>query len=137
MGSCVQLYSLAETPKLPSPRIWAHIRGRSISQPRETTSLSDPPDSNYPLSAGKPAFFAEQLGFWLAIAPSPIFRPCILFSLMYIEIKKSKLTYHLWKYLIDNFILVSLKKICYLCKVLQVTLFIGTDPTIMDIIKSF
>ncbi len=26
---CVQLYSLAETPQLPpSPRIWAHIRGR-------------------------------------------------------------------------------------------------------------
>jgi hypothetical protein len=29
LGSCVQLYSLAETPQLPpSPRIWAHIRGR-------------------------------------------------------------------------------------------------------------
>ncbi len=31
-GSCVQLYSLAETPQLPpSPRIWAHIRGRCWS----------------------------------------------------------------------------------------------------------
>jgi hypothetical protein len=29
LGSCVQLYSLAEIPQLyPSPRIWAHIRGR-------------------------------------------------------------------------------------------------------------
>jgi hypothetical protein len=29
LGSCVQLYSLAETPQLPpSPRIWAHILGR-------------------------------------------------------------------------------------------------------------
>jgi hypothetical protein len=29
LGSCVQLYSLAETPQLPpSPRIWAHIQGR-------------------------------------------------------------------------------------------------------------
>jgi hypothetical protein len=29
LGSCVQLYSLAETPQLPpSPRIWAPIRGR-------------------------------------------------------------------------------------------------------------
>ncbi len=29
LGSCVQLYSLAETPQLsPYPRIWAHIRGR-------------------------------------------------------------------------------------------------------------
>jgi hypothetical protein len=29
LGSCVQLYSLAETPQLPPPpRIWAHVRGR-------------------------------------------------------------------------------------------------------------
>ncbi len=29
LGSCVHLYSLAETPQLPlSPRIWAHMRGR-------------------------------------------------------------------------------------------------------------
>jgi hypothetical protein len=29
LSSCVQLYSLAETPQFPpSPRIWAHIRGR-------------------------------------------------------------------------------------------------------------
>jgi hypothetical protein len=28
LGSCVQLYSLAETPQLPpTPRIWAHLRG--------------------------------------------------------------------------------------------------------------
>jgi hypothetical protein len=29
LGSCIQLYSLAETPQQPtSPRIWAHTRGR-------------------------------------------------------------------------------------------------------------
>jgi hypothetical protein len=31
LGSCVKLYSLAETPQLPSsPRIWAHKRGRLL-----------------------------------------------------------------------------------------------------------
>jgi hypothetical protein len=41
LGSGVQLYSLAETPKLsPSPRIWAHIyEGAIAGQPRSTTSL--------------------------------------------------------------------------------------------------
>jgi hypothetical protein len=37
LGSCVQLYTLAETLQLPppSPRIWAHIRGAIlVSQDR-------------------------------------------------------------------------------------------------------
>ncbi len=38
LGSCVQLYSLAETPQLPPPpRIWAHIRGRYWSAKIETS----------------------------------------------------------------------------------------------------
>ncbi len=38
--SCVQLYSLAETPQLPpSPRIWAHIRGRYWSAKIDDISL--------------------------------------------------------------------------------------------------
>ncbi len=40
LGSCVQLYSLAETPQLPpSPRIWAHIRGRYCSDKIDDNSL--------------------------------------------------------------------------------------------------
>jgi hypothetical protein len=42
----VQLHSLAETPQLPpSPRIWAHIRGRYWSAKIDeiSTSLSNPP----------------------------------------------------------------------------------------------
>jgi hypothetical protein len=36
----VQLYSLAETPQpLPSPRIWAHIRGRYWSAKIDDISL--------------------------------------------------------------------------------------------------
>jgi hypothetical protein len=44
LAPCAQLYSLAETPQPapPPPRIWAHIRGRYIGQPRLTTSLCDP-----------------------------------------------------------------------------------------------
>jgi hypothetical protein len=41
-----QLYSMAETryhpPPLPSPRIWAHIRGRYWSAKIKTTSLCNP-----------------------------------------------------------------------------------------------
>jgi hypothetical protein len=40
LGSCVQLYSLAETPQLPpSPRIRAHIRGRYWSAKIDDISL--------------------------------------------------------------------------------------------------
>jgi hypothetical protein len=38
--SCVQLYSLAETPQpSPSPRIWSHIRGRYWSAKIDDISL--------------------------------------------------------------------------------------------------
>ncbi len=40
LGSCVLLYSLAETPRLPpSLRIWAHIRGRYWSAKIDDISL--------------------------------------------------------------------------------------------------
>ncbi len=40
----VQLHSLAETPQLPpSPRIWAHIRGRYWSSKIDDISLCNPP----------------------------------------------------------------------------------------------
>jgi hypothetical protein len=40
LGSCVQLYSLAETPQLPPhPRVWAHIRGRYWSAKIDDISL--------------------------------------------------------------------------------------------------
>ncbi len=43
MGSCLQLYSLAEAPKLPhSPRIWAQIRGRYWSAKIDNVSLWPP-----------------------------------------------------------------------------------------------
>ncbi len=45
LGSWVQLYSLAETPKRPLPRIWAHIRGRYGSTKIDNISLW-PPDQN-------------------------------------------------------------------------------------------
>ncbi len=48
LGSCVQLHSLDEAPQLPpSPCIWAHIRGRYIGQPRQTTSLCNPLPRNW------------------------------------------------------------------------------------------
>jgi hypothetical protein len=44
LGSCVQLYSLAEAPQLPpSPCIWAHIRGLYWSAKIDDISLY-PPD---------------------------------------------------------------------------------------------
>jgi hypothetical protein len=40
LGSCVQLYLMAETPQFPpSPRIWAHIRGRYWSAKIDDISL--------------------------------------------------------------------------------------------------
>ncbi len=44
LGSCVQLYSLAETPQLPPlpPPFWPHIRGRYWSVKIETTFLCNP-----------------------------------------------------------------------------------------------
>ncbi len=47
---CAQLYSLAETPKthLPSPGIWAYIRGRYWSAKRDDISLW-PPDRAVPV----------------------------------------------------------------------------------------
>jgi hypothetical protein len=42
LGSCVQLYSLAETPQLPPPPEFGLIYEGAIGQPRETTSLCNP-----------------------------------------------------------------------------------------------
>jgi hypothetical protein len=40
LGSCVQLYSLAETSELPHlSRMWAHIRGRYCSVKTDDISL--------------------------------------------------------------------------------------------------
>ncbi len=41
MGSCVQLYSLAETPQPPPPAFGLIYEG-AIGQPRETTYLCNP-----------------------------------------------------------------------------------------------
>jgi hypothetical protein len=45
IGSCVQLYSLTETPQLPpppSPRIWAHLQGRYWSTKIDDISFVTP-----------------------------------------------------------------------------------------------
>jgi hypothetical protein len=42
LGSCVQLYLLAETPQLPPPPAFGLIYEGAIGQPRETTSLCNP-----------------------------------------------------------------------------------------------
>ncbi len=58
MGSCAQLYSLAETPQLhPSPRIWAYIRGRYWSAKIDDISLylPPPPPPPRPLPSGQEA----------------------------------------------------------------------------------
>jgi hypothetical protein len=40
LGSCVQLYSLAEIPQLPPPPIWVHIGGRYWSAKNKIDDIS-------------------------------------------------------------------------------------------------
>jgi hypothetical protein len=63
LGSCVQLYSLAETPQiLPPPRIWAHIRGRHWSAKTDEISLKPPEFSVADPDPGSGAFLTPEPG---------------------------------------------------------------------------